>query len=192
MFISESNTVLDILKNDTDTYEFVRLLEKAIDQYSVFSILFGNVENITIFAPTNAAFEKFRNDSEISKGVINPKVAKLLLYHIIAGNKLIDDIFDKCDVFDAKHPEGICDSIPTFTNLISQASDDEETNSLRIHPSMDNDVWNINAAQIIKDKADQIADNGVVHFVDEVCMYRIFPHFKNEIVLTPLNLIESN
>ena len=193
MFISESNTVLDILKNDTDTYEFVRLLEKAIDQYSVFSILFGNVENITIFAPTNAALENFWNASKIPKGDMSPKVAKLLLYHIIAGNKLIDDIFDKCDDFDAKHPEGICDSIPTLTNLISIASDDfEKPNSLRIHPSMDNDVWNINAAQIIKDKADQIADNGVVHFVDEVCMYMIFPHFKNEIVLTPLNLIESN
>ena len=170
MFISESNTVLDILKNDTDTYEFVRLLEKAIDQYSVFSILFGNVENITIFAPTNAALENFWNASKIPKGDMSPKVAKLLLYHIIAGNKLIDDIFDKCDDFDAKHPEGICDSIPTLTNLISIASDDfEKTDSLRIHPSMDNDVWNINAAQIIKDKADQIADNGVVHFVDEVC-----------------------
>ena len=193
MFISESNTVLDILKNDTDTYEFVRLLEKAIDQYSVFSILFGNVENITIFAPTNAALENFWNASKIPKGDMSPKVAKLLLYHIIAGNKLIDDIFDKCDDFDAKHPEGICDSIPTLTNLISIASDDfEKPNSLRIHPSMDNDVWNINAAQIIKDKADQIADNGVVHFVDEVCMYMIFPHFINEIVLTPLNLIESN
>ena len=193
MFISESNTVLDILKNDTDTYEFVRLLEKAIDQYSVFSILFGNVDNITIFAPTNAALENFWNASKIPKGDMSPKVAKLLLYHIIAGNKLIDDIFDKCDDFDAKHPEGICDSIPTFTNLISIASDDfEKPNSLRIHPSMDNDVWNINAAQIIKDKADQIADNGVVHFVDEVCMYMIFSHFKNEIVLTPLNLIESN
>ena len=193
MFISESNTVLDILKNDTDTYEFVRLLEKAIDQYSVFSILFGNVENITIFAPTNAALENFWNASKIPKGDMSPKVAKLLLYHIIAGNKLIDDIFDKCDDFDAKHPEGICDSIPTLTNLISIASDDfEKPNSLRIHPSMDNDVWNINAAQIIKDKADQIADNGVVHFVDEVCMYMIFSHFKNEIVLTPLNLIESN
>ena len=193
MFISESNTVLDILKNDTDTYEFVRLLEKAIDQYSVFSILFGNVENITIFAPTNAALEIFWNASKIPKGDMSPKVAKLLLYHIIAGNKLIDDIFDKCDDFDAKHPEGICDSIPTLTNLISIASDDfEKPNSLRIHPSMDNDVWNINAAQIIKDKADQIADNGVVHFVDEVCMYMIFPHFINEIVLTPLNLIESN
>ena len=193
MFISESTTVLDILKNDTDTYEFVRLLEKAIDQYSVFSILFGNVENITIFAPTNAALENFWNASKIPKGDMSPKVAKLLLYHIIAGNKLIDDIFDKCDDFDAKHPEGICDSIPTLTNLISITSDDfEKTNSLRIHPSMDNDVWNINAAQIIKDKADQIADNGVVHFVDEVCMYMIFPHFINEIVLTPLNLIESN
>ena len=179
MFISESNTVLDILKNDTDTYEFVRLLEKAIDQYSVFSILFGNVENITIFAPTNAALENFWNASKIPKGDMSPKVAKLLLYHIIAGNKLIDDIFDKCDDFDAKHPEGICDSIPTLTNLISIASDDfEKTDSLRIHPSKDSNIFNINAAQIIKDKADQIADNGVVHFVDEVCMYMIFPLFE--------------
>ena len=202
MFISESNTVLDILESDYDTSKFVQLLHKAMEQYSVFEVLFGKKKNneietikkknITIFAPTNAAFEKFWNASEISKGEISPKVAKLLLYHIIAGNRLKDDIFDKCDDFDGKHPEGICDSIPTFTNLISQASDDEETNSLRIHPSMDNNILNINAAQIIKDKADQIADNGVVHFVDEVCMYMIFPHFKNEIVLTPQNLIESH
>ena len=55
----------------------------------------------------------------------------------------------------------------------------EETNSLRIHPSMDNNILNINAAQIIKDKADQIADNGVVHFVDEVCTYVYdFPPFQ--------------
>ena len=138
MFISETNTVLDILESDYDTSFFVTLLHLAIEQSSVFANLFGkkkkneldNRENITIFAPTNAAFEKFRNGSEISKGVINPKVAKLLLYHIIAGNRIKDDIFDKCDDFDGKHPEGICDSIPTFTNLISQASDDEETNSV--------------------------------------------------------------
>ena len=186
LFVSETNTVLDILESDYDTSFFVTLLHLAIEQSSVFANLFGkkkkneldNRENITIFAPTNAALENFWNASKIPKGDMSPKVAKLLLYHIIAGNKLIDDIFDKCDDFDAKHPEGICDSIPTFTNLISQASDDEETNSLRIHPSMDNDVWNINAAQIIKDKADQIADNGVVHFVDEVCMYMIFPLFE--------------
>ena len=189
MFISESNTVLDILESAYDTSFFATLLHLAIEQSSVFANLFGKKKknemettkrkNITIFAPTNAAFEKFRNGSEISKGPISPKVAKLLLYHIIAGNRLKDDIFDKCDDFDGKHPEGICDSIPTFTNLISRTSDDEETNSLRIHPSMDNNILNINAAQIIKDKADQIADNGVVHFVDEVYTYVYdFPLFQ--------------
>ena len=58
---------------------------------------------------------------------------------------------------------GVCDSIPTMNNLISS-----ETNSLRIHPSTDRFIFNINAAQIIKDKSDQITSNGVVHFVDEV------------------------
>ena len=61
---------------------------------------------------------------------------------------------------------GICDSIPTFSNLISK-----ENNSIRIHPSTDNYILNINAAQMVEtegSKSNQIASNGVVHFVDEV------------------------
>ena len=61
---------------------------------------------------------------------------------------------------------GVCDSIPTFTNLVSN-----EKNPIRIHPSTDNYILNINAAQMVEkggSKSNQIASNGVIHFVDEV------------------------
>ena len=71
MFISEpeGDTILDILKSDEDATEIYALLEKAMEQYSVFVYLFGprdgrtEIENITFFAPTNAALQKFRNVS---------------------------------------------------------------------------------------------------------------------------------
>ena len=68
---------------------------------------------------------------------------------------------------------GVCDSIPTFTNLKKF----KENNAIRIHPSTDNFILNINAAQIIRDKSNQIASDGVVHFVDEV---RFFSYCENE------------
>ena len=167
------------MKNDPDASEFYGLLEKAIEQYSIFVYLFTQkprfgprsaqrtetIENITVFAPTNAALQKFLNVSGIIiKDEIDIKVAELLLYHVIDGNMLSSDIFAECNVIEGY--VGICDSIPTFTNLMSQES--QEKNPLRIHPSTDNFILNINAAQIIGDKSNQIASNGVVHFIDEV------------------------
>ena len=67
---------------------------------------------------------------------------------------------------------GVCDSIPTFTNLVSN-----EKNPIRIHPSTDNYILNINAAQMVEkgeSKSNQIASNGVIHFVDEVGMIFFF------------------
>ena len=64
---------------------------------------------------------------------------------------------------------GVCDSIPTFTNLVSN-----EKNPIRIHPSTDNYILNINAAQMVEkgeSKSNQIASNGVIHFVDEVWFF---------------------
>ena len=94
------------MKSDEDATEIYALLEKAIEQYSVFVLLFGpkaegtEFENITFFAPTNAALKKFQETqakvSVFTKEELDIKVAELLLYHVIDGNMLASDIFDQC------------------------------------------------------------------------------------------------
>ena len=155
-FISEPTTILDILEKDEDTALIYQFFKIAMEQYEAFEYLLEQtVYNLTVFAPTNAAFLSL-NISEFSNGgEIDLETAEMLLYHVIEGSMLTRDVFAQLHV---------CDSIPTLNNLISS-----ENNSLRIHPSTDQSILNVNAAQVILNKSNKIARNGVVHVVDEVC-----------------------
>ena len=60
LLIPENNTILDILKTNTDVSIFYELIKLAIETNEEVEELFGAMsdQNITIFVPINEAFQK--------------------------------------------------------------------------------------------------------------------------------------
>lgn len=95
----------------------------------------------TVFAPTNAAFDKLP-DGVLDDLLANPSIlAQVLQYHVVNGNVMSSDV-----------------STGTVPTLLSGASLDVEVMGSSI---MINDLATVIAA-------DQEATNGVVHLIDEV------------------------
>jgi len=95
----------------------------------------------TVFAPTNAAFDKLP-DGVLDDLLANPDILEqILLYHVVSGKVMSDQV--------------ATGSVPT---LLSGASLDVEVMGSSI---MINDLASVIAA-------DQEASNGVVHLIDEV------------------------
>ena len=95
----------------------------------------------TVFAPTNAAFDKLP-DGVLEDLLANPSIlAQVLQYHVVSGKVMSSDV--------------TTGSVPT---LLSGASVDLEVMGASI---MINDLATVIAA-------DQEATNGVVHIIDEV------------------------
>lgn len=84
-------TVVDIALSSPDFSMLVSLLQKA----NLVSALQGDGP-FTVFAPTNAAFEKLLADLNITAQdlMAQPDLAKVLLYHVVPGKVMSSDLSD--------------------------------------------------------------------------------------------------
>ena len=129
-------TVVDIALSSDDFSTLVAALQKA----DLVDTLKGEGP-FTVFAPTNAAFEKLLNDLDITAAELlnQPDLSKVLLYHVVSGQVLSTDL----------------------TNGMEAATINGE--SLKIDLS---DGVKINSATVIT--PDLKAGNGVVHVIDSI------------------------
>jgi transforming growth factor-beta-induced protein len=97
-------------------------------------------EELTIFAPTNAAFEAIPSD--VLEGLTEDQIVEILTYHLVAGTTLASDIPAQTDV----------ESLQGELLLLQS----------------DNGVFVNGSTEVVE--ADLTADNGVVHGINQVLL----------------------
>jgi transforming growth factor-beta-induced protein len=129
-------TVVDIALSSNDFSILVAALQKA----DLVGALQGEGP-FTVFAPTNAAFEKLLAALNISASDLlnQPDLAKVLLYHVVSGNVKSTDLSD---------------------GLMA-----DTLNGEKVEFDLSSGV-KVNSSQVIS--ADIAAGNGVVHVIDTV------------------------
>merc|ERR1711874_729084 len=134
-------TVVDALKCD----KTFGILKAAVAEAGLVDALTDPDADITVFAPTNKAFEAALDKLGLTKEELlaSDKLADILKYHVVSGKIKSDEI-----------PEG-------ETNVPSLLGPD-------ITVTNEGDVININDATV--QYADIEAENGVVHVIDEVLL----------------------
>lgn len=137
-------TVVDIALSSDDFSMLVALLQKA----ELVDTLKGDGP-FTVFAPTNAAFEKLLKDLDITEAelIAQPDLSKVLLYHVISGQVLSSDLTDGLEA-DTINGEAL-----TFDLM---------------------DGVKVNMANVVT--ADLKANNGVVHVIDAVLVPKDFTY----------------
>lgn len=141
-------TVVDIALSSDDFSMLVALLQKA----ELVDTLKGDGP-FTVFAPTNAAFEKLLKDLDITEAelIAQPDLSKVLLYHVISGQVLSSDLTDGLEA-DTINGEAL-----TFDLM---------------------DGVKVNMANVVT--ADLKANNGVVHVIDAVLVPKDFTYSEVE------------
>jgi len=135
--VPETTTVWDIVVNSDDhTY-----LEAAVDAAGLSGALSGT-DTLTVFAPTDAAFETLAEALEVQVAdlLALPNLSDILLYHVVGGLALSTDLSDGM-------------TVPTL-------------NGADLTVTINADGVFINDAMVVV--ADILADNGVVHVIDAV------------------------
>lgn len=129
-------TVVDIALSSPDFSMLVSLLQKA----GLVDTLKG-AGPFTVFAPTNAAFEKLLKDLNITEADLigQPDLSKVLLYHVVSGKVMSTDL----------------------TNGMSAATVNGQSVKIDLK-----DGVKVNTSKVVT--ADLAASNGVVHVIDSV------------------------
>jgi transforming growth factor-beta-induced protein len=135
-FMLEQNDIVDIALGNEDFSMLVSLLQQA----DLVTTLQGEGP-YTVFAPTNAAFEKLLMDLNVtaSELMAQPDLAKVLLYHVVPGKVMSTDLVDGMQA-------------PT-------------ANGETLNIDLSNGVM-INMSNVVA--ADIEATNGVVHVIDSI------------------------
>jgi uncharacterized surface protein with fasciclin (FAS1) repeats len=97
-------------------------------------------DSLTVFAPTDEAFNKLPKPTldELLQDI--PKLKRIVSYHVVFGDVRSDDL---AQIYEAPTVEG--------SILAIESSDGK---------------YKVNSANVVK--ADILADNGVIHVIDEV------------------------
>lgn len=137
-------TVVDVALSSEDFSMLVALLQKA----ELVDTLKGEGP-FTVFAPTNAAFEKLLGDLNITEEdlIAQPDLSKVLLYHVVSGEVLSSDLTD-----------GLTADTINGEALTFDLSDGVKVNS----------------ANVVS--ADIKSGNGVVHVIDTVLVPENFQY----------------
>ena len=129
-------TIIETASSNNDFSTLVTAVKKA-----------GLVETLsgtgpfTVFAPTNAAFEKIPKETLDSVLADTAKLKSILTYHVVAGKVMAKDV---ADLTEAKTVEGTMIKIDTESGV------------------------KVNEATVTK--ADIECSNGVIHVIDTVLM----------------------
>lgn len=139
-------TVVDIALSSPDFSTLVAALQKA----DLVDTLKG-AGPFTVFAPTNAAFEKLLKDLNITAADLlsQPDLSKVLLYHVISGEVMSTDLKNGTEA----------------KTLNGESVKIDLTNGVKINTSM-------------VTTADLKAGNGVVHVIDTVLVPTDFVYQK--------------
>lgn len=135
----ETNTIADIVMGD----ERFSTLLAAVSEANLAAAL-ANVEGeFTVFAPTDAAFERFLTDSNLSAEALlgSPDLVNILSYHVVPG--LVPSSAVEAG------------SVTSLAGLPFYVSIDTE-----------GDVWINGNAKV--ETVDVMADNGIIHIIDYV------------------------
>ena len=140
-FSGQESTIADLVKTNSD---LSKLLEFVTAAGLVDSL---KQEELTVFAPNNAAFEKLGDAvKELQKEENKEKLKKILLRHVVSG-KIASESIEK----------GV-----TFVNTFGKEN-------IIVFKSKGNQVGiESSAGEAMVTKADVMASNGVVHIVDAV------------------------
>jgi uncharacterized surface protein with fasciclin (FAS1) repeats len=125
---------------------------------------------LTIFVPTDAAFDRLSDDQQADLFADPGKLARVLKYHIVPGYYTADDLLDRLflktlegqrlrvwsDVSEIPLGE---EEIDTGGDALSYISSDKVTTSVR-------ESIKINGGHVLQ--ANVIADNGIMHVIDKV------------------------
>ena len=135
-FVLSGNNIVDVALGNEDFSMLVALLQKA----DLVSALQGEGP-FTVFAPTDAAFEKLLAALDISASDLmqQPDLAKVLLYHVVQGKAMSGDLQDGMQL----------------TTLNGESLTVDLTDGVQI-----------NSSTVVL--ADIQAINGVVHVIDEI------------------------
>jgi uncharacterized surface protein with fasciclin (FAS1) repeats len=124
----------------------------------------------TIFAPTDAAFNRLSDDQQANLFADSGKLARVIKYHIVPGYYTADDLLDRLflktlegqrlrvwsDVSEVPVGE---EEIDTPSDALSYIARDTVTTSVR-------ESIKINGGHIIR--ANIMADNGIMHVIDKL------------------------
>ncbi|WP_338792367.1 fasciclin domain-containing protein [Bernardetia sp. MNP-M8] len=151
----ETNTIADIVTADTN----FSILLQALQAANLTSAVANADANLTVFAPTNAAFEAFiaaNADINSTEDLLNsPNLSNILLYHVLGTKQMAADLSQS----------------PFYVSTLSPATFEgrtDETVSLLVDGT---DGVKLNGTQNISvTQADMDADNGVIHVIDNVLM----------------------
>jgi uncharacterized surface protein with fasciclin (FAS1) repeats len=130
----------DLVETAVNAGNFNTLL-KAVKAAKLEEIL-KRPDSLTIFAPTDEAFAQLPKETLDSLLQDIPKLKKILLYHFASGDVRSDDLVQ---IEEAETLEG---------SIVAIASTDG--------------VIQVNDANVLK--TDILADNGVIHVIDQVLM----------------------
>lgn len=135
-------TIADLAVGNDDLSSLVAALEyTGLDE-----VVADPSADLTVFAPTNAAFETFLNGAELTDLPVEA-VTQVLLNHVLSGAQFSSDLET------------------TYTNSLATYADTEDT-YLSFYINTDDGV-RINGVSSVTG-ADNEASNGVVHIVDAV------------------------
>lgn len=142
-------TIYDIVKSDGN----FSTLKAAIDAADLDAVLDGEDVQFTVFAPTNAAFEKVAGELELTLDelvgflVAEDLLDDVLLYHVTEGRRFANSVVNK------NNPKGIETLLGAFVTSTPMAKIQDAAPSTT------------DAAIIATNIS---ASNGVVHVIDNV------------------------
>jgi transforming growth factor-beta-induced protein len=141
----KSKTIVDVAVANSDLSSLISALKKT----GLDAVLANKSADFTVFAPTNAAFTSLLAELGASSldDIPNETLKKVLLYHVLDGNKKASQI---------------------ATGYYSSLSDGPSEGS-KLSLYVDMSTVKINARAAIK-QTDVMADNGVIHIIDKVIL----------------------
>ncbi|WP_456278387.1 fasciclin domain-containing protein [Bacillus sp. AK128] len=136
----ETESKSDIIDTAVEAGDFT-ILAAALEKADLIDTLKGKGP-FTVFAPTDEAFEKLLKDLDVTQDELLARedLKEILLYHVVSGNVLSNDL-----------KEGM---------KVKTLADKEVKISL--------DPVQVNDAKVVK--ADIEASNGVIHVIDKVLL----------------------
>ena len=143
----QSNTIAAIASRTDD----LSILVQALDRAGLVAAVDGTTQ-LTVFAPTNAAFEDFLDDNGFANlnAVPVDVLRQVLLNHVVAGA-----------VQSTQLSTGYIETLATFGGT-------ESGNNLNMYVNTSSGVRLNGVSSVVTGSANIIASNGVIHVVDAV------------------------
>ena len=158
--------ILETVRAEHQYYKFVRGVESLAGLVDTLS----GPGPFTIFIPSDAAFDRLSSDQQANLFADPEKLARMLKYHIVPGYYTADDLLDRLFLKTLGW-----ERLRVWSDVSMVPLGEEETDipkdalSYIARNTVTTEVREsitINGAHVIR--ADILADNGIMHVIDEV------------------------